>query len=136
MANSNSYMKDYMLARYHKRMSEAKNKLGGKCFKCNSIKDLQLDHINPQTKNFTVAKLWNSKKKIFDLEISKCQLLCKKCHEEKTLLDMGRVSAKITHGTVSSYRYCKCEFCKKAKSEYMKVFREKRKALDKSSSMK
>jgi len=63
-------------------------------------------------------------------------LLCKKCHEEKTLLDMGRVSAKITHGTVSSYRYCKCELCKKAKSEYMKVFREKRKALDKSSSMK
>ena len=51
MASSNSYMKNYMLARYHKRMSEAKNKLGGKCFKCNSIEDLQLDHINPQTKN-------------------------------------------------------------------------------------
>ena len=79
MANSNSYMKNYMLARYHKRMSEARNKLGGKCFKCNSIEDLQLDHINPQTKNFTVAHLWNSKKEVFDLEISKCQLLCKKC---------------------------------------------------------
>lgn len=130
MANSNSYMKDYMLARYHKRMSEARNKLGGKCFKCNSIEDLQLDHINPKTKNFTVAKLWNSKKKVFDLEISKCQLLCKKCHEEKTLLDMGRLSAKITHGTISSYRYCKCKLCKKAKSEYMKGFRKKRKALD------
>ena len=136
MRNSNPYMKNYMLARYHKRMSEAKNKLGNKCSKCFSTEDLQLDHIDPETKNFTISHLWNSKKEVFDLEISKCQLLCKKCHEEKTLLDMGRVSAKITHGTVSSYRYCKCELCKKAKSEYMKVFREKRKALDKSSSMK
>lgn len=130
MASSNSYMKNYMLARYRKRMSEAKNKLGGKCFKCNSIEDLQLDHINPETKNFTVAKLWNSKKEVFDLEIGKCQLLCKECHEEKTLLDMGRVSAKITHGTVSSYRYCKCDSCKKAKSEYMRSFRKKKKQVD------
>ena len=130
MASSNSYMKNYMLARYHKRMSEAKNKLGGKCIKCNSIENLQLDHINPETKNFTVAHLWNSKKEVFDLEISKCQLLCKKCHEEKTLVDMGRVSAKITHGTVSSYRYCKCDFCKKAKSEYMRSFRKKKKQVD------
>ena len=136
MANSNSYMKTYMLARYHKKMSEVKNKLGGKCVKCNSIENLQLDHVNPETKNFTVAKLWNSKKEVFDLEISKCQLLCKKCHEEKTLLDLGQVSAKITHGTLSSYRYCRCELCKKAKSEYMKVFRKKRKALDKSSQIK
>ena len=130
MASSNSYMKDYMLARYHKRMSEAKNKLGDKCFKCNSIEDLQLDHINPETKNFTVAKLWNSKKEVFDLEVSKCQLLCKKCHEEKTFLVMGRVSAKITHGTLSSYRYCKCGSCKKAKSEYMRSFRKKKKEVD------
>jgi len=67
---------------------------------------------------------------VFDLEISKCQLLCKKCHEEKTLLDMGRVSAKITHGTLSSYRYCKCGSCKKAKSEYMRSFRKKKKEVD------
>jgi hypothetical protein len=125
-------MKDYMLARYYKRMSEAKTKLGGKCFKCRSTDNLQLDHIDPKTKNFTVAKLWNSKKEVFDSEINKCQLLCQKCHEEKTLLDMGKASAKITHGTISSYRYCKCDKCKKAKSEYMKVFRKKRKLLDKS----
>jgi len=127
---ANQYMKDYMRLRYHKRMSEAKNKLGGKCLKCNSIEDLHLDHINPETKNFTVAKFWNVKKEVFDLEISKCQLLCKKCHEEKTLLDMGRVSAKVTHGTLSSYRYCKCKTCKKAKSEYTKEFRKKKKAVD------
>lgn len=130
MANSNSYMKIYMLARYHKKMSEVKNKLGGKCIKCNSIENLQLDHVNPETKNFTVAKLWNSKKEVFDLEISKCQLLCKKCHEEKTLLDLGQVSAKITHGTVSSYRYCKCKLCKKAASEYKRAYRKKKKEVD------
>ena len=127
---ANPYMKDYMRLRYQKRMSEARNKLGGKCIKCNSTEDLQLDHINPETKNFTVAHLWNSKKEVFDLEVSKCQLLCKKCHEEKTLLDMGRVSAKVTHGTLSSYRYCKCKTCKKAKSEYTKEFRKKKKAVD------
>ena len=130
MANSNSYMKTYMLARYHKKMSEVKNKLGGKCVKCNSIENLQLDHVNPETKNFTIAKLWNSKKEVFDLEISKCQLLCKKCHEEKTLLDLGQVSAKMTHGTVSSYRYCKCKLCKKAVSEYKRAYRKKKKEVD------
>jgi hypothetical protein len=136
MANSNSYMKEYMLRRYHKRMNEARLKLGNKCFKCDCTENLQLDHIDPKSKNFTVAKLWNSKPEIFEAEVSKCQLLCAKCHEEKTLLDMGRLSGKNTHGTLSSYRYCKCELCRKANAEYVKMKRAKKKlkiALDKDS---
>lgn len=128
MANSNSYMKEYMLRRYHKKMTEAKLKLGNKCFKCNCTENLQLDHIDPESKNFTIAKLWNSKPEIFNAELAKCQLLCLKCHQEKTLLDMGRISAKNTHGTLSSYRYCKCSLCRKANTEYVRMKRAKKKA--------
>lgn len=121
-------MKEYMLRRYHKKMTEAKLKLGNKCFKCNCTENLQLDHIDPESKNFTIAKLWNSKPEIFNAELAKCQLLCLKCHQEKTLLDMGRISAKNTHGTLSSYRYCKCSLCRKANTEYVRMKRAKKKA--------
>lgn len=124
---ANLYMNKYMLARYHKRMDEARNKLGGKCCKCGSINNLQLDHVNIKTKSFTIGHLWNKSKEIFNSEVDKCQLLCEKCHQEKTLIDLGRVSARSTHGTLSSYRYCKCELCKNAKSEYTKNFRRKKK---------
>lgn len=47
------------------------------------------------------------------------QLLCRSCHEAKTLVDRGQESAKESHGTLSSYKYCKCNLCKKAKADYM-----------------
>jgi 5-methylcytosine-specific restriction endonuclease McrA len=119
------YMKDYMLKRYHERRDKAIERLGGKC-KCGSISDLQFDHINPTTKKFTIAKLSSINEEDFWKEIDKCQLLCNNCHQEKTLLDLGRISAKQTHGTLSSYRYCKCNECKAAKSVYMKEYNKGR----------
>lgn len=110
-----------MLRRYNERMREARTLLGGKCVRCGIINDLELDHIDPKTKSFTIAKMWNIRKELFDIEIKKCQLLCQQCHEAKTLLDKGQKSAKNTHGTLSSMRYCKCELCKKAKSDYNKL---------------
>jgi hypothetical protein len=114
----NAYMRDYLLRRYHERMEEARRRLGGKCARCPSVDDLQLDHKDPKTKSFTIAKLWSVSRERFDTELLKCQLLCPPCHTEKTLEDLGRKRARGTHGTVSSYRYCgppKCESCKAAK---------------------
>ncbi len=111
-------MRVYMLRRYNERMLEARTLLGGKCIKCGEVNDLELDHINPKTKLFTIGQMWSVRKELFDIEVKKCQLLCKRCHEEKTLLDKGQKSGKNTHGTLSSYRYCKCDVCKKANSDY------------------
>lgn len=130
MRNSKEYMRTYMLKRYHKRINDAKQLLGGKCIKCGTQDNLQFDHINPATKLYTIANVWNYRKEILDIEISKCQLLCEKCHEEKTLNDLGRVSAKNTHGTLSSYKYCRCDLCKQVKADHYKQWRAKRK-LDK-----
>lgn len=120
-----------MLRRYNERMLEARTLLGGKCIKCGEANDLELDHINPKTKSFTIGQMWNVRKELFDIEVNKCQLLCKRCHEEKTLLDKGQKSGKNTHGTLTSYRYCKCDICRKAKSDYSKLpwITERRKEL-------
>ena len=119
------YMKDYMLKRYHERRDKAIEKLGGKC-KCGATTGLQFDHIDPATKKFTLARLSSINEEDFWKEVDKCQLLCDTCHQAKTLLDLGRVSAKDTHGTLSSYRYCKCDECKAAKAAYMKEYKQNR----------
>lgn len=117
----NAYMKKYMLNRYHERRLHAFNALGGKCAKCGIIPDkYEFDHIDPKQKSFTVARLWSINKERFELELSKCQILCKKCHTEKTLIDRGMNNAKEIHGTISSYRYCRCNLCRAAKYYYTK----------------
>lgn len=123
--NYNAYMKKYMLERYHKRRRKAIAHLGGRCIKCGSSDNLQFDHIERNAKSFEIAKLSSKNEKDFWLEIEKCQLLCNTCHQEKTLIDLGRKSAKNTHGTLSSYRYCKCTLCKKAKADWQKNYKRK-----------
>jgi hypothetical protein len=125
------YIKKYMLKRYWKRRNETLEKLGGCCRICKTKEKLELDHIDPNSKSFEISQIWNYRKEVFNKEIEKCQILCKKCHIEKTLIDNNKISAKNTHGTLSSLRYCKCGLCKKAKSEYMKVWKLKKKMRSK-----
>jgi 5-methylcytosine-specific restriction endonuclease McrA len=116
--NSNEYMAAYMLRRYHERRAEAVAALGGKCVRCGSIEDLQLDHRDPADKSFNIGKLWSVSRVRYLAELAKCQLLCAECHTNKTLADRGQRPARGTHGTLSSYRYCKCRRCRAAKSKY------------------
>lgn len=120
--SNKEYMNNYMKKRWLKRRLEAINKLGGKCSKCFSEENLQFDHKDSSTKIASIARMSSMSEKIFWEEIDKCQLLCLKCHQEKTLIDLNQKDAKIIHGTVSSYRYCKCELCRQAKSDYMKEY--------------
>lgn len=110
----------YVLKRYHQRMELAKNILGGHCIICNTVDNLEIDHINPDEKSFTISELWSVPIDRFYSELAKCQLLCKKHHKEKH-------SVKNQHGTLSTYRYCKCDLCRKAKSDYMRDYRKKKK---------
>lgn len=110
-----------MSARYHRRRAEFIALLGGKCSKCGRKDALEFDHIDRFSKTFNVAKAigtWAHERVL--TEIKKCQLLCSDCHRSKTLDDLGRKSARGTHGTLSSYRYCRCGECRKAKSDWQK----------------
>lgn len=82
----NSYMNDYMSRRYEKRRQAALTALGSKCVVCGTTEDLEFDHVDPNKKSFYVAKAFASmSEEKLQAELSKCQLLCKKHHLEKTL---------------------------------------------------
>lgn len=123
----NAYMREYMLKRYKIRRAKAIEFLGSKCVNCNSIEELQFDHIHPSTKLFNIAKQSSVAEDKFWTEVKKCQLLCQECHTNKTLKDLNQVSAKTTHGTLSSYRYCKCELCKAANNIQSKIYKARKK---------
>lgn len=120
----NSYMNEYMKARYKKRREEVIIKLGGECKNCHSVDNLELDHIDPKSKFNTIARLSSASEVIFQAEVAKCQLLCRPCHMKKTMVDLGQLDARENHGTLSSYKYCKCNLCKKAQSDYIKEYRK------------
>lgn len=84
-----SYHRDYSRNYYHIRKAELIQKLGGKCEICGCTAGLQFDHINPDTKTFSIAKLLSYSKDTVDAELKKCQLLCKSCHLEKSRKDIG-----------------------------------------------
>jgi hypothetical protein len=105
--------------------------LGGKCAKCDCIDGLQFDHINPKTKSFGVSENWGRSWDILVKELDKCQLLCREHHKEKTKAnkEYGGGQNKFTecpHGTVYGYSgrwKCRCDLCRKAKSDAYKKLR-------------
>jgi len=114
----NNKMREYMLKRYHERRAYGLKILGSSCIKCRRRKNLEFDHINPEEKEFNISKMWSVSWDRFINELNKCQILCEKCHTEKSILENGKKIAKGEHGTISSYRYCRCKLCRKAKSDY------------------
>jgi 5-methylcytosine-specific restriction endonuclease McrA len=79
-----SYHKKYSREYYHKRKKELLHLLGEKCVKCGSTEGLDFDHIDPNSREFKIGKLLNYSKERVLQELSKCQLLCKKCHTNKS----------------------------------------------------
>lgn len=114
----NTYMREYMLNRYVTRMANLISRFGGKCKECGGTKNLQFHHRDPKSKTFTIAgSMWNASQEKLEEEVEKCDLLCENCHKKKH-------SAKDTHGTISSYRYCHCEICKEANRKYTTEYRK------------
>lgn len=122
---SNAGMRVLMKRRYAERRAQAIEFLGGQCARCGSTTGLELDHKDPATKEISLFKTWHQSER-FWAEVRKCQLLCRPCHEAKTITDLGFKRAKGEHGTISSYRYCHCESCRKAKREYHQEWRQRR----------
>ena len=123
-----AYHREYNKARYHIRRQAFIEQLGGQCLKCGSRKALEIDHIDPTQKSYDVGRFWALRIETVTAELSKCQLLCKACHISKTRSDNGQTDARTTHGTLSSYRYCKCALCREAKARWTRFYRLKSRA--------
>lgn len=122
----NEYHRQYNIERYYKLRKERIEALGGKCSQCGSNSNLELDHVDYSSKVFDICKKWSNSLESLDSELLKCQVLCHDCHQIKSVIERGKVPAKNTHGTLSSYRYCKCELCKKANTDWQREYRKTR----------
>ena len=95
----------------------------GPCVSCGSSERLEVDHIDPATKEDHRIWSWSEERRATELE--KCQVLCHDCHEAKTASDRR---AEMQHGTESMYRHCKCTPCVDARNEYRRGQRARRRA--------
>lgn len=125
--------KEYLVERYSKQREEFVNYLGGRCSRCGTTENLEIDHIFWQDKSFAVSALWGSKKleKVY-AELDKCQLLCQEHHKLKTKQDKAEQSyyKPINHGTMYAWMKlkCGCEVCLLAKWAWYDERNEKRRA--------
>ena len=95
--------------------------INGPCAKCGSNNNLELDHIDPNTK--ISHNIWSWADERRTIELAKCQVLCKECHKEKSDKELER---PITHGTRGGYsRGCRCIPCKEHQSLRMKNYNSK-----------
>lgn len=92
----------------------------GPCVLCRSWDNLEVDHIDPETK--VSHNIWNWEDTKRNAELEKCQALCGDCHKRKTMIDR-----LPDHGTDSRYRHrrfkCRCEPCKEAHAEEARKWR-------------
>lgn len=83
--NTAEYRRKY----YKQRRDEVIAQLGGKCNICGSADSLEIDHIDPFTKSISVStKLMHMSRARINAELAKCQLLCKRCHAQKSRSDI------------------------------------------------
>jgi hypothetical protein len=99
---------------YAERRSAWIKSQGGKCIKCGSDKFLQADHIDPSTKIHHSFWTWSEARR--ELELSKCQLLCRACHFDKSHREQwGRSPREHGHARMYEMFGCRCSKCKLAK---------------------
>lgn len=105
--------------------------LGGKCVECGSTERLEFDHIKNDRNGLSnlISQMFTSKMDRLLKELEKCQLLCKSCHIQKSIVDNGKQVSN--HGMLSMYmnKRCRCEDCRAAHAahhrEYMRKYRQR-----------
>ena len=123
-------MKVYMAERRAKRRAKVFDLLGNQCSKCDSVDDLEVNHIDRTKKNFGLSgagldKAWAK----IEEELKNCELLCRGCHREYTNLQYRSgeieswnkgIGGEYFHGTTRMYeeKACRCDNCKTAKRLY------------------
>jgi hypothetical protein len=127
----NEYMRVYMLARYHRRRSEWIERLGGKCEICGTTASLEFYHSVASEKEWGIGKILGSgsERKISE-EMTKCHLLCKDHHLEKSLKS-GDIKTVEHGGGLTGKKNCRCELCAPLKNAYNKEFKKIKRAKEK-----
>ena len=69
---------------YYLRRSVLIDYMGGECVLCHSTDELQMDHIDPESKAFNIASNIHRRWSVVVPEVDKCQLLCSAHHDDKT----------------------------------------------------
>jgi len=92
----------------------------GSCAKCGSRENLQIDHKEPKLK--ISHRIWSWSKERLEAELAKCQILCQKCHIEKSVEEKRKPTE---HGTHKAYANgCRCSDCRQAQRDYMQIWRQ------------
>lgn len=122
---------EYLRRRHAERKAWATDLLGGECCRCGSTERMEFDHVDPATKTANIGDVlgrWSIAHLLEELD--KCQLLCRPCHEEKSLTEQG---GPAEHGTLARYTHhkCRCVLCVEANRAYtreaMRRYRAKKK---------
>lgn len=113
-AKKKAYLKEYQKVWVRERRQDWIN-LNGPCKKCGSTQSLEIDHIDPKLKTMAASSIWSRRQEVREKELANCQVLCKKCHLEKTLSERP----KPVHGSITMYDdyKCRCEPCRAVKSK-------------------
>ncbi len=114
----NEHYKELNRQRRKQRRELCLSILGGKCIKCFTVEDLEINHKDPDTKILTTQQIHNLPEDELVIELQKCELLCKACH-----IDVH----SVPHGGGKQGKYgCKCEPCMERKRQYARdKYREK-----------
>lgn len=128
MAYTGEQKREYQVAWLAKRRQDWIDSQGGACRNCGSSDQLEIDHINPEEKEYSPTALWSRNKSIRDRELAKCQILCHDCHKKKTRTQLF----KEGHGNRARYKNgCRCVICKAGEAQRMREYRKRKKELDK-----
>ncbi len=115
-------MRDYMGRRYHLKRQQIIDLLGGKCARCGARGKLVIDHKDKRKKKMRSADVHSTNDAAVQQELKNLQLLCPKCHHEKSLESWDFNAPKPHHGYWMYKRHgCRCPTCVR---EYKKKNRE------------
>lgn len=114
-------MASYMANRRRTRRQKLVEMAGSSCKTCGSTEELEFDHRDPEEMAFRLSgagldKAWE---KIL-VEFAKCDLLCSRCHDEKS--DRENDGRRVSHGGgLSGKRNCPCVPCRERMRHYRRT---------------
>ncbi len=110
--------RDYMNRRYRMQRDYFTELLGGRCKRCKADTELEFDHIDPAKKTMSLSGLFTKPTIVAAVTelVTKCQLLCKTCHREKSRAEQ-QVERGFRHGSFYGWlnKKCQCHVCLTAK---------------------
>jgi hypothetical protein len=109
-----------------KRVAAMRAVLGGACRDCGTTEGLEFHHPDRKEKKASIGALLDSPSGVLEEEAKKCVLLCRLCHNEITMIELGWPPRE--HGTRWMYRSqgCRCGPCRDFVNNEQKKWRRKR----------